>query len=245
VKNTVERVHPRYFKSKEKYLLYLRHVFAYEYVLDRVTADSRVLEIGFGDGYGTAMIAEKAATVTAIDVSDETVASAKERYSDSGIDFLSYDGNTIPFEEGTFDLVVALQVIEHIQDDARFVAEAGRVLNDGGQVILTTPNRRHRVPPGEKIWNKFHVREYLADELEALLRAQFEEVSVMGVQGDDEARRLEIDRVKRALTVRKMIPDFIKRWTDAGAITRYSTDNFHVATDGADDSIDLLAVCVK
>jgi protein-L-isoaspartate O-methyltransferase len=60
-RNTVERIHPEHFRTKEKYLLYLRHVFAYRYAIEQAQADDKVLEIGCGDGYGTHKLARRAA----------------------------------------------------------------------------------------------------------------------------------------------------------------------------------------
>jgi SAM-dependent methyltransferase len=243
--NTVERIHPRFFNTREKYLLYLRHVFAYEYAVDHLDAASNVLEIGCGDGYGTTMLAEKVARIVAVDVDEGTVQHAAATYPAENCTFQPFDGETLPFDTGTFDAVVSMQVIEHIQDDRRFVGEAHRVLKQGGVLILTTPNRRHRVPPGEPIWNKFHVREYLPGELEAVLRSHFDEVQVLGIRGHPDAQRIEIERVRRGLTLRKCLPEFVRRWIDGDVTARYSTADFHVTADEPEDGLDLLGVCVK
>ena len=98
-KNTVERIHPEYFLSKEKYLLLLRHIFAYEYVIDRISNNDRVLEIGFGNGYGTGMLADKAARIDALDINAEMVAHASQAYPLPNGAFTHYDGHHLPFEQ--------------------------------------------------------------------------------------------------------------------------------------------------
>lgn len=243
-RNTVERIHPRYFTTKEKYLLYLRHVFAYEEARRRIGTSAGVLEIGCGDGYGTAILAEQAARVTAVDVEAETVAHAAAQYPDAGIDFRTYDGERLPFDAGSFDAVVAFQVIEHVEDDAGFVAEAHRVLRPGGVLLVTTPNRAHRVPPGEPLWNPFHVREYLPDELETVLRTVFTQVEVAGIRGEAEVQRIEHARVRRGPSLRKMIPEPVRAWFDGDVAARYSTACFFVTRDAA-DGLDLLGMCLK
>ena len=242
-RETVERIHPAHYRSKEKYLLYLRHVFAYEFVQSQSSETDHVLEIGFGDGYGTHQLAETAAQVTAVDVEPEAVAHAQQRYGSETCWFRTYDGTTLPFDDASFDLVVALQVIEHIEDDAGFAREACRVLKPGGLFICTTPNRAYRVAPGQPIWNPFHVREYLPDELDAVLRQVFPSVQVLGIRGDEEAQRLEINRARRGFSWRKLIPEPVKRWTDGDVTRRYSTASFHVIDQSVKSSLDLLALC--
>ena len=59
----------------------------------------------------------------------------------SGVSFQTEDALDLSFDDGVFDCVIALEVIEHVDDDARFVSEGLRVLRPGGQLIFTTPNR--------------------------------------------------------------------------------------------------------
>ena len=61
---------------------------------------------------------------------------------------LYYDGHTLPFGDATFQTVLNVDVLEHTQDPARVVAEMGRVLEDGGVLILTAPFsfRIHEAP---------------------------------------------------------------------------------------------------
>jgi SAM-dependent methyltransferase len=59
-----------------------------------------------------------------------------------GVQFQTEDALDLSFEEGSFDCVIALEVIEHVSDDDRFLHEGLRVLRPGGKFIFTTPNRR-------------------------------------------------------------------------------------------------------
>lgn len=244
-KNTVERINPEYFRTREKYLLYMRHVFAYEYVLQHLRGNARVLEVGFGEGYGTALIATRASSTTAIDISEENVAYASQKYASAPCSFQWYDGYRFPFEDHTFDVVVSLQVIEHLDDDQLFVEETHRVLNNDGLLILTTPNRIYRVPPGKSLWNEFHVREYDPADFEAILQSVFEQVKVLGIRGDEEAQQIEIERVKRGPSLRKMIPEGIRKYFHGDVMTRYSTENFFIVQDNVEESLDLVGLCRK
>lgn len=244
-RHTVERIHPEHFRTREKYLLYLRHVFAYKYARAQARKTDIVLEVGCGDGYGTCLLADAVAETVAIDVDPRTVAHAERRHASDTCRFQHYDGVRIPFDEASFDLVVSMQVIEHVEDDHHFVAEACRVLKPGGRFLLTTPNRTHRVLPGKPPWNKFHVREYYPHELGSVLSKGFSDARVLGIHGDAEARRIEVERVQQRWSFRKMIPEPFKRVLDGDVRQRYGLHNFFVAEDHVEDSLDLLGVCTR
>jgi len=80
------------------------------------------------------------------------------------------DGERLPFRPGSFDLVIATEVLEHIRDDAAAVSEIGRVLQDGGTVFVTVPHL-DRVPLDCGI--KEHFRHYTRTALLGLFSADF------------------------------------------------------------------------
>lgn len=244
--NSVERINPAHFRSKEKYLLYLRHLFAYEIVAAQLSGSERLLEIGFGEGYGARYLAGFAQEVVAVDVDHGSVAHARQVNGSANCRFMQYDGDRLPFDDASFDVVSTMQVIEHVENDRAFVMEARRVLKPGGIMWLTTPNRTHRIAPGAPVWNPFHVREYYPSELESLLGTVFGEVKVGGIYGTPEVQQIEFRRVRQSLTLRKLIPEFVKGWLDRSAITSYSTADFRVdLSSPADGSLDLVGCCVK
>jgi SAM-dependent methyltransferase len=75
--------------------------------------------------------------------------------------------------DASFDVITAIEVIEHIEDDARFVRELCRLLKPGGVCYLTTPNGV--AVPKE---NPDHVRHYTRRGLERVLLSVFDEVTV-------------------------------------------------------------------
>jgi len=86
----------------------------------------------------------------------------------------------ITYPDSHFDNAVSFQVIEHIQDDESYVREISRVLKTGARFVLTTPNKTMSLTR-----NPWHVREYLHQELEALLSKYFSKVEMKGVVGND------------------------------------------------------------
>lgn len=97
--------------------------------------DIKILDVGCGTG---GLLKELApfGKVTGVDVSPRAIAFCNER----GFTDVSLGSATdIPFPDGTFDLVLALDVIEHIEDDRKALAEINRVLKPGGTVFVFVP----------------------------------------------------------------------------------------------------------
>jgi 2-polyprenyl-3-methyl-5-hydroxy-6-metoxy-1,4-benzoquinol methylase len=165
------------------------HLMRYEFVVRE--SGKKVLDVGCGYGYGSKMLHDSGRDVTSIDVSPEAIEYARKKYP--GPNYIVTDGNTLPFDDGTFDSVVAFEVLEHMPDPERFVPEARRVLKPGGTLFISTPNPRHlinavkhaifRGPWPEKLEknNKFHLKEYHYDEFVSLLeRNNFKVENIFG-----------------------------------------------------------------
>lgn len=163
-----------YRANPRMYAIYLMHIASYGFA-KRYTQGKRVLDLGCGSGYGAALIAPNADQVTAVDVSVDALRYAAEHHGHSNLDHeLIRAGEALPFPDDTFDVVLSFQVIEHVDDDAKYIAEARRVLRKNGIFIVITPNRAVRLLPWQRPWNRWHVREYSAESLARLfLPGQF------------------------------------------------------------------------
>jgi len=97
----------------------------------------RVLELGGGMGTDLVQFARHGAIVTDFDLSQGHLAAAKENFRQRGLQasFEYGDAESLPFEEGSFDLVYTNGVIHHIPNTATVVAEIFRILKPGGKVI--------------------------------------------------------------------------------------------------------------
>lgn len=245
LEKTVERIVPKNFQTREEYLLYLRHAFAYEEALKYLENRFHILEIGFGEGYGTHLLAQHLDSITALDVNKEAVEYANDKYGDKNCSFVQYDGDALPFSDDKFDAVVSFQVIEHIEDDHDFIRELHRVLKNGCSAILTTPNRETRLKPGEEPWNQFHIREYSSGQLNDLLSGYFKSVEVNGVRGKPAVEKIERNRVKRKLSLYKLLPDSLKRFFTEDFMNQYDTSEFYLEKKQVEKSMDLFAIAEK
>lgn len=156
-----------------------RHEVAYRFALPLVAGRS-VLEVGCGEGYGTAMLASAARQVIGVDYDALTVAHAGRSYPRAR--FVRANLAALPLRSAAVDVVATLQVIEHVWNHPEFVGECLRVLRPGGLLLVTTPNRLTFSPGRDAPVNPFHTREFTAAELTSLIaRCGFEVVAVHGL----------------------------------------------------------------
>ena len=101
-----------------------------------VRSGSRLLDVATGPGYAAANAARRGARVTGVDIAPAMIALASSRYPD--IEFVRADAESLPFDAGAFDAVVANFLVPHLGRPRRVMAELVRVLADGGRLSLTT-----------------------------------------------------------------------------------------------------------
>ncbi|HEX2112351.1 MAG TPA: class I SAM-dependent methyltransferase [Gaiellaceae bacterium] len=116
------------------------HVARYRFALPRV-AGKRVLDLGCGEGYGTALLAETAREVVGVDYSPVAIDHARRSYARENVRFVVADATALDDSLGHFDVVTCFEVVEHVERDDRLFAGVARVLRPGGTLVLSTPNR--------------------------------------------------------------------------------------------------------
>ncbi|OBG57658.1 MULTISPECIES: bifunctional 2-polyprenyl-6-hydroxyphenol methylase/3-demethylubiquinol 3-O-methyltransferase UbiG [unclassified Mycobacterium] len=227
-----------------------RHQVVYQRLAGRC-AGREVLEAGCGEGYGADLIAGVARRVVAVDYDEAAVAHVRARYP--RVEVMRANLAELPLPDASVDIVVNFQVIEHLWDQAQFVAECARVLRRGGLLMMSTPNRITFSPGRDTPINPFHTRELNADELTALLvDGGFREVSVSGLFHGPRLREMDarhggsiIDaQIALALASDEGVPWPPELAADVAAVT---CDDFEiVASDrrDIDDSLDLIAIAV-
>jgi SAM-dependent methyltransferase len=228
-----------------------RHEVVYQRLAQRC-AGLDVLEAGCGEGYGADLIAGVARRVTALDYDEATVAHVRARYRRVQVRHANL--TELPLADGSVDVVVNFQVIEHLWDQARFVSECARVLRPSGLLMVSTPNRITFSPGRDTPINPFHTRELNADELTQLLvDAGFASVSLSGVFHGPRLAEMDarhggsiIDaQIARAVADAPWPAELL---ADVAGVTSADFDIVEAATDKAhhiDDSLDLIAIAVR
>lgn len=253
---TGERMVPELYRSEADYILYLRHLFAYETAAARLRRSDAVLDIGCGAGYGTSILSRHSQHAIGVDVSASAVQSATAAYGSEVCSFSTYDGTRVPFADGRFGAATSFQTLEHVSADEQFVADAARVLKRGGLFVLTTPNRTTRLRENQPPWNRFHVREYSSRQLESLLAAHFTTVDLLGVRASARIEAIENARVESAQRLVSLDPLGLRRlaapvaaWlarlrpAPASATWPHHVEDFYATAEQRDAGCDLLAVC--
>lgn len=140
-----------------------------------------VLDAGSGEGYGAYLLAETAARVVGIDISQEAIDRARTAYKRQNLEYQVGSVDALPFEDGYFDVVVSFEVIEHLEEavQAAFLGEARRVLKREGILVISTPNKAIYSDPTHH-HNRFHKKEFYIDEFESFLQQTFPKISLFG-----------------------------------------------------------------
>ncbi|HEY1522206.1 MAG TPA: class I SAM-dependent methyltransferase [Solirubrobacteraceae bacterium] len=217
-----------------------RHLAVYQWIAKRV-GGLRVLDMACGEGYGSDVLAQAAEEVVGVDANPEAHDHARLRYRRPNLTFER--GMVENFgQPGTFDAVVFLQTIEHVQDAEAVLGHFRRLLTPGGVAYISTPNVLTLAGPGRsKSDNPWHVREYRAQEFDQLCRTVFGHVELLGLFHARKLRvhalalKLRWDRVHQLLRVTR---PFYDRFTPA-----ISSRDFALHPEGLDRALDFLAVC--
>ncbi|QDP19238.1 bifunctional 2-polyprenyl-6-hydroxyphenol methylase/3-demethylubiquinol 3-O-methyltransferase UbiG [Sphingomonas xanthus] len=161
-------------------------------------AGKSALDVGCGAGLLAEPLARLGARVTAVDAAPELIAVAKAHAAGQGLQ-IDYRAGGVEELGGRFDLVTAMEVIEHVADPQSFIDGLAERLADGGLLILSTPNRTAwsklltitlaegtgRIPRGTHDYNKFidpdSMRGLLAQA--GLEVADFEGIAVSPTRG--------------------------------------------------------------
>ena len=177
------------------------HVARYTFAA-RLARGKRVLDAGSGAGYGSAELARTAQSVVGVDRAPEAVDFARAHYQLPNLFFEQASCAALPHPDGVFDLVVAFEVIEHLEDWREFLLEARRVLAPTGQFIVSTPNKLYYTESrGVAGANPFHVHEFGFDELRGELTRVFPHVS-MFLENHVEGVAFQPDEPDSAVEVR-------------------------------------------
>jgi 2-polyprenyl-3-methyl-5-hydroxy-6-metoxy-1,4-benzoquinol methylase len=107
-------------------------------LLDLVGADKRVLDVGCSSGYLARPLVERGCTVVGIESDPEAAEAARAVCEDVLVG--DVEVMALPFENGSFDVILCGDLIEHLREPEQFLARMRPYLRDRGRLVLSTPN---------------------------------------------------------------------------------------------------------
>ena len=145
-----------------------------------ICQDKIVLDISCGQGYGSYFLSEWGARyVTGVDIDKHSIQIANELFRKENTNFVCQNGEDLSlFENGAFDLIVANETVEHVENPVKFLTELKRVCRSDGVIIVTCPNDYFYYPTKDK-FNPFHFRKYTIDEFKYLVEPVLGSVTQM------------------------------------------------------------------
>ncbi len=140
----------------------------------------RVLDLASGEGYGTSILASGAQSVLGLDIDKDSVLHASETYQAPNVAFQLGDMLDLSaLEDGSFDLVVCFEALEHVEDHKGLLDGVTRILRPGGTFVVSTPDRLTYTEELGQV-NPFHVHELSRDEFEQMLSGRFRHFRIWG-----------------------------------------------------------------
>jgi len=135
----------------------------------------RILDVGCGDGVLSYLLSQKGAFVIGVDSSDEAITFAKKKTRNiKNIEFIKASAYHLPFKHNYFDYVCSSDVIEHLQEPEKMLAEIRRISNENGKRIITTPLRFTEEP-----LDKMHVQVFFESDFRSLLTVHFSKIQII------------------------------------------------------------------
>jgi 2-polyprenyl-3-methyl-5-hydroxy-6-metoxy-1,4-benzoquinol methylase len=193
----ITRQYERAAKSDVNNVTHQRCMYAYEFARQYIQGKS-VLDIGCGNGYGTALMAQEAREITGLDYDKATVEANRGQYRNlTNVSFVQAKVPPLLLETDSVEVITAFQFIEHLTLRQEFLKEAFRVLKPKGVLLLTTPNVKRTLAR-----NPFHVHEYTFEEMHSELATIFHHFELFGLCGND---KVEAYYQKNAEWVRKVM----------------------------------------
>jgi ubiquinone/menaquinone biosynthesis C-methylase UbiE len=111
-----------------------------EYIISKIPKDvNSILDVGCGKGWVAKEFLPKGKTVVSLDISVTNPSIVKKLFSSPKHFGITADSFHLPFNDNSFDCVIASEIIEHVYDPAKFIKELFRVVKKEGRLIITTP----------------------------------------------------------------------------------------------------------
>lgn len=168
-----ERYVPGTWSKIAEYEHLPRYLFAKAFAIN-----ARVLDFGCGTGYGSALLATVAQSVTGLDIDAPALRWARQTHRNAVLNFEQRDDLGAGLQDQSFDLITCFEMIEHVAHPMQIdtIRNVARLLSPTGQFVISTPNPEVTAMYGD---NPYHLREMSESEFLELLNPHFAHVRIL------------------------------------------------------------------
>lgn len=211
-----------------------------------------VVDAGSGEGYGTRLLASSypGAVGVGVDYDARSCRHATATHQGGRTAYVQGLVTALPVASAVADVVVSLQVVEHIWNPDGYVRELARVCRPGGFVVVSTPNRL-TFSPGlarkQRPANLFHCREFDAEELVESTTRWAPDLECTQVVGLHHGERLAAWEAERGSLVRAQLSVSPQAWSPGlrQVVSSVGAHDFALTPDDVATSLDLVVVLQK
>jgi ubiquinone/menaquinone biosynthesis C-methylase UbiE len=148
------------------------HLHRYAISMDYISGKI-VVDIASGEGYGSNLMAKNAKHVYGVDISEEAIMFASEKYKETpNLNFIVGSVEKIPLDDHIADVIVSFETLEHTDKHNEMMSEIKRVLRPGGILLVSSPDKEFYTDKFNRI-NPYHTKELYFNEFKALLNKYF------------------------------------------------------------------------
>ncbi len=135
---------------------------------------ARILDIGCGEGFGSRYLFDNGAVeVLGIDIDPQLIERAKDKYGRDGVEFAAQRAEELDHHTKKFDLVTCFQVLEKSTNPDQLLHQIHKILNSGGEAVISTVNRVRFSNLTEAPAEASHVAEFDEIEFKAMIKRHF------------------------------------------------------------------------
>lgn len=163
---TGERLHPEINGQ-----IAIEHLHRYALASDFVKG-KKILDVASGEGYGSYILSKYATSVVGVDISQDAVKHASDKYKNNNLSYVLGSADALPLNANEFDVVVSFETIEHLIDHQAMLSEIKRVLKPGGILIISSPDKE-KYTDDTNHENEYHLKELYFDEFKKLIKDNF------------------------------------------------------------------------
>ena len=157
------------------------HLERYKFA-SRFSDGKIVLDIACGTGYGSHILSSNCKEVYGVDISEESINYANNRFHNYNLKFIRSSATEDIFPENLIGIICSFGTIQHLDGLGRkkCLQNLNKWLKNDGTILLSTPNKKITSPFSSKPLNKYHVKEFNKEDIKKELNVFFDINSFMG-----------------------------------------------------------------